>query len=100
MLLNGGTSKPPSVPIECIGRKKWLKLLGITFEDDVCCWDLHVDDLLSKAESRIYILRVCRRYGYRNEHLSYLFYSIILSLYFYTVLKFGLGLQKKYWQVF
>jgi hypothetical protein len=52
------TSKPPPVPIEGIGRKKWLKLLGITFEDDVCCWDLHVDDLLSKAESRIYILRV------------------------------------------
>ena len=62
MLLSGGTSKPPPVSIDGIERKKWLKLLGVTFEDDVCCWDLHVDGLLSKARSRMYILRVCRRY--------------------------------------
>jgi hypothetical protein len=59
MLLSGGTSKPPPAPIEGIERKKWLKLRGVTFEDDVCCWDLHVDGLLSKAGSRMYILRVC-----------------------------------------
>jgi hypothetical protein len=58
--------------IEGIERKEWLELLGVTFEDDVCCWDLHVDGLLSKDGSRMYILRVCRRYGYRKEHLSYL----------------------------
>ena len=50
MLLSGGTSKPPPGPINGIKRKKWLKLLGITFEDDVCCWELQVDDLLSKLE--------------------------------------------------
>ena len=54
MLLSGGTSKPPPGPINGIKRKKWLKLLGITFEDDVCCWELQVDDLLSKAGSRMY----------------------------------------------
>ena len=56
MLLSGGTSKPPPAPIEGIERKEWLKLLGVTFEDDVCCWDLHVDGLLSKVGSRMYIL--------------------------------------------
>ena len=48
MLLSGGTCKPPPGPIK---RKKWLKLLRVTFEDDVCCWELQVDDLLSKAGS-------------------------------------------------
>ena len=95
-LLTGGISKPPPAPIEGIERKKWLKLLGVTFEDDVCCWDLHVDGLLSKSGSRMYILRVCRRYGYRKEHLSYLFDSIILSLFLYGIEIWGSALQKKY----
>ena len=94
MLLSGGTSKPPPGPINGIKRKKWLKLLGVTFEDDVCCWELQVDDLLFKAGSRMYILRVCKRYGYQKEHLSYLFDMIILSL-FCTVLKFGAHLCKR-----
>ena len=96
MLLSGGTSKPPPVPIEGIERKEWLKLLGVTFEEDVCCWDLHVDGLLSKAGSRMYILRVCRRYGYRKKHLSYLFDSIISSLFLYGIEIWGSALQKKY----
>ena len=82
MLLSGGTSKPPPGPINGV------KLLGVTFEDDVCCWELQVDDLFSKAGSRMYVLRVCKRYGYQKEHSSYLFDTIILSL-FCTVLKFG-----------
>ena len=61
MLLSGGTSKTPPAPIEGTERKKWLKLLGIIFEDDVCCWDLHIDGLLSKAGSRMYILRVMQK---------------------------------------
>ena len=61
MLLSGRTSKPPPGPINGIKLKKWLKLLGVTFEDDVCCWELQVDDLLSKAGGRMYILRVCKR---------------------------------------
>ena len=88
MLLSGGTSKPSPGLIIDIKRKKCLKPFGITFEDDVCCWELQVDDLLFKAGSRMYILKVCKRYGYQKKHLSYLFYTIILSL-FCTVLKFG-----------
>ena len=96
MLLSGGTSKPPPGPINGIKRKKWLKFLGITFEDDVCCWELQDDDLLSKAGSRKYILRVCKRYGYQKEHLSYLFDTIILSLFLYGIEIWGSSLQKKY----
>jgi hypothetical protein len=44
----------------------------------------------------MYILRVCSRYGYRKEHLSYLFDSIILSLFLYGIKIWGSALQKKY----
>ena len=90
MLLSGGTSKPPPGPIDGIKRKKWLKLLGVTCEDDVCCLELQVDDLLSKAGSRMYILRVSKRYGY---HLNYLFDTIILSLFLYGIEIWGSSLD-------
>ena len=96
MLLSGGTSKPPPRPINGIKGKEWLKLLGVTFEDDICCWELQVDDLLSKAGSQMYILRVCRRYGYQKEHLSHLFDTIILSLFVSGIEIWGSSLQKKY----
>ena len=96
MLLSGGTSKPPPGPINGIKRKKWLKLLGVTFEDDVCCWELQVDELLSKAGSRMYILRVCKRHGYQKDHFSYLFDRIIPSLFLYGIEIWGSSLEKKY----
>ena len=69
---------PP--PINGIRRKKWIKLLGVKFQDDPCCWDLHVDELPSKASGRMYILRVCKSYGYAK-----LFETLILSLFTYAV---------------
>jgi hypothetical protein len=54
-------SPPP--PINGIRRKKWLKLLAVTFQENPRCLDTQVDSLLSKAGSRIYILRVCRFHG-------------------------------------
>jgi hypothetical protein len=46
-----------------IERKECLKLLGMTFQEDPKCWDLHVENLLSKARSRMYILRVTAKLG-------------------------------------
>ena len=50
MLLSGGTSKPPPGPINSIKRKIWLKLLGVTFEDDVCCWSCKLTTCCPKLE--------------------------------------------------
>ena len=50
-------------------HKTWLKLVGITLQNDPSCWDLRVDDFLSRASSRMYILRICRSYGYSKEQL-------------------------------
>ena len=85
---------PP--PIDGIRRKKWMKLLGVKFQDDPCCWDLHVDELLSKASGRMYILRVCKSYGYASDQLTKLFETLILSLFTYAIEVWGSALLKKY----
>ena len=59
-LIHGKTTKPNPQPLPGIERKSWFKLLGIIFQENPCCWDLHVDKLIAKASSRLYILRVCK----------------------------------------
>ncbi|CAB3977450.1 Hypothetical predicted protein [Paramuricea clavata] len=82
--------------INGIRRKKWLKLLGVTFQENPRCWDKQVDSLLSKAANRIYILRVCKFYGYSLNELTKLFDSLILSLFYYAIEVWGSALQAKY----
>ena len=79
-----------------IERKEWLKLLRITFHEDPCNWDLHIDSLLSRAASRLYILRVCKYYGYTKYQLSKLFDSLIMSLFLYGLEVWGSAFQGKY----
>ena len=88
--------RPLPAPIVGIERKSWLKLLGVTFQENPCCWDLHIDDLLSKASGRMYIMRVCGRYDYSADQLSKLFDSLIMSLFYYCIEVWGSALQKKY----
>ena len=57
------TSKALPPRIGEIERKECLKRLGMTFQEDPKCWDLHVENLLSKARSRMYILRVTVKLG-------------------------------------
>ncbi|XP_028408299.1 LOW QUALITY PROTEIN: sacsin-like [Dendronephthya gigantea] len=85
---------PP--PINGIERKEWLTLLGVSFQDDPCCWDIHVDGLLSKASGRMHILRVCKLYGYPRDQLTKLFETLILSLFTYAIEVWGSALLKKY----
>jgi hypothetical protein len=34
-------------------RKTWLKLLGVTLQDNPCNWDLHFEEMLKKASGRM-----------------------------------------------
>ena len=70
-------------------KQTWLNLLGMILEDDPCNWDMQVDNLLSKAASRLYSLRVCRLYGYTKENLNILCEFLILSLFYTMELKSG-----------
>ena len=98
MVVRGRTKKLPPPQVDSIERKSWLNLLGTILQDDPCNWDMQVDNLLSKAASRMYILRVCRWYGYTKENLNILFESLILSLFYYGIEVWGSALQNKYLQ--
>ena len=80
MLLRSRTTKPSPPPVPGIERKEWLKLLAITFHEDPCNWDLHIDSLHSRAASRLYILRICKYYVYSKDQLSKLFDSLIVII--------------------
>ena len=78
LLLRGKTTRTPPEPLEIIGRKGRLKLLGPTFEQAPVNWDTHIDYLLSKASSRLYIIKIRKYYGYSIENLDLLFQSLIV----------------------
>ena len=96
IVMSRKTQRPLPPRIGETERKEWLKLLGVSFQDDPNCWDIHVDNLLSKAGRRMYILRVCKSYGYSKNHLNKLFETLILSLFYYGIEVWGSALLKKY----
>ena len=83
LLLREKTTRTPPEPLEIIGRKEKLKLLGVTFEQVPVNWDTHIDYLLSKASSKLYILRIYKYDGYTIENLDLLFPNLILSVFIY-----------------
>ena len=93
MVISKGSLKQQPSPIGGIERNKWLRLV-LTFQEDPCCWDLHVDGLLSKASGRMCILRVCKSYGYSRDQLTKLFETLILSLFTDAIEIWGSALLK------
>ena len=91
LLLRGKTTRTPPEPLEIIGRKEKLKLLGVTFEQVPVNWDTHIDYLLRKASSRI-----CKYYGYSIGNLDLLFQSLILSVFTYAIEVWGCAFYSKY----
>ena len=59
-------------------------------------WDTQFEYLLSKASSRLYILRVCRYYKYSISSLDLLFRSLILSIFIYGIEVWGNAFYSKY----
>ena len=49
-------------------------------------WDLQLDKIMSKAYSRLYIIRTCIYYGFSRKELDLLFHNLILP-----ILVFGVG---------
>ena len=62
-----------------------LKLSGMTFNELPYNRDTHFDHMISKASSRLRILRVCNHYGYPLQELTLLFDSLIMSLFSYPI---------------
>lgn len=96
VVLNGKSSKTLPDPIQGIKRRDWLKLLGVTFQDKPCNWDKHFQFMISKACGRLYILRVCKFYGYSKEDLHLLFNSLIMSVFYFAIEVWACAYDTKY----
>ena len=58
MVVRGKTRKPLRKIIPNRRRKNEIKLLGVIFNEDPSKRDSHFDMMLSKASSKLYILRI------------------------------------------
>ena len=96
LLLRGKGARIPPEPLDIIDRNDKLNLLGVTFEENPMNWDTQFEYLLSKASSRLYILRLCRHYKYSISSLDLLFQSLILSILIYGIEVWGNAFYSKY----
>ena len=82
--------------IPSIKRKTWLKLLGVTLQDNPCNWNLHFEEMLKKASGRMYVMRVCKYYGLSIKQLDLLFDSLIMSIFTFAIELWGCAYDGKY----
>ena len=54
LVIRGRTTLPPPERIVTIKRVSYLKLLGVTFQDNPTNWERHFDDLMERALKRMY----------------------------------------------
>ncbi|CAB4022803.1 Hypothetical predicted protein, partial [Paramuricea clavata] len=96
MVIRGKITRPLPAPLPMIVRKSWLKILGVTFQENPSMWDMHLDELMSKACSRMYIIRICKYYGFSRKELDLLFHSLILSILVFGIEVWGCASYSKY----
>ena len=65
--------------------EEFFKLLGVYLLSNPTNWDKQIAALLSKAGRRMYILRVCKKYGYSLDSLHHLFHSLIIPIFTYGI---------------
>ena len=62
-----------------------MKRLGVMIKEIPGKWDKHFEEMMKKASSRMYILRVCKHYGFSMQQLDLLFNSLIIFLFTFAV---------------
>ena len=72
-----------------------MRILGITLQDNPCNWDLYIEELINKASSRMYIMRVCKYYDLFVKQLDLLFNSLIMSIFTYGIELWGCAYYSK-----
>ena len=96
MVMRGNAHGSIPNPIPMIERKTWLKILGTILQENPSNWDMHFDQLINKANSRMHIMRVCKYYGMTVEQLDLLFNSLIMSVLTYGIELWGCVYYDKY----
>lgn len=97
-MLNCKSTKALPVPMAFIERKPSLNGYWVLhFRPDPCNWDLHLDNILSTAISRLYSLLVSKFYGLPlPDHRHRLFISLILPIFTYAMEVWGCANYHKY----
>ena len=83
IIIHVNTKHPLPETLPTITRKSWLKILGVTLHEKPGNWDIHVNEIISKTGSRMYIVHVCKYYGFSKEGFGFTFpqpYSFWLGL--------------------
>ncbi len=72
---------PPTLVVENISleRIKSHKVLGLTIQNNLK-WDVHINEIVTKASKRLHILRVLKRSGVSPFHLLRVYFALIRSL--------------------
>jgi hypothetical protein len=88
---------PLTVDDEQIERVSSFKLLGVVIDDNLK-WNSHVHQICSKANKRIFFLKLLKRSGMSTEDLLYYYKSIIRSVVEYAcpVWQSGLTADQKH----
>ena len=58
--------------------------MGLTFYENPCNWDSNFHNMMDKANSRLYILRICKYYGYTLK-CTIIFRSLTMSVFIYAI---------------
>ena len=69
-------------PISGLVNKNHTKILGVTFSSDLS-WNRHIDNIVSRANKRVYILRNLKRSGCHPEILHRVHKALIQSVFTY-----------------
>ena len=96
IVVRGKMCATPPNRIPSITRKTWLKILGVTVEETPGKKDIHFEEMLKKTSERMYILRVCKYYGFTKERLDLLFQNLIMPLFTFAVEIWGGASHCKY----
>ena len=96
IIIHGNTTHPLPEPLPTITRKSWLKILGVTLHEKPGNWDNHFNEIMGKAGGRMYILRVCKYYGFSKKDLDLLFHSLIVSALVFGIEVWGCASYNKY----
>ena len=71
----------PNMTIDDVPLKfvKFAKILGIWFQDDLK-WEKQTKEMLKKANSRLYMLRNLKRFGFTSDELAVIYKGYVRPL--------------------
>ena len=55
IVIRGKISRPLPEPLPMITPKSWLKIPGVTVQENPIMWDMQLDEIMSKAYSRLHV---------------------------------------------